>query len=272
MKTKQEKLKAFIRSNKKARERKAIIEGFKTADEFRAYLEGNGKEKKKTTKRKATKKKGGSISNDVVIHNVHILDRSGSMGSSKYGKLSVAIAGINEEITELRKADDAVYYQTIVEFDNRIKTVHNKVPIKSLQNFSTTSGGMTALNQAIGETLEKLISNHVVGEKTIVKVFTDGGENMSRGKYASAHVIKELIRDAMRYDITVAFVGTAREVLYATNNLGVSASNTLTHDNTIDTIRASFQTTNVSTKSYVSKAKKGEATLDGFYKEVGTLD
>ena len=275
MKTKQELYKSFMKANKQRREKMANNAGFNSASEFKAHLlrgiEEDKNAPKKKSKPKAKKKK------PVIdtIHNVYILDRSGSMGSTQYSesRISVALNGINNEIEEAKKDNDFENLQTIVHFDTEIVTAMSRVFVNSIKKpFRVSGRGLTALNEAVGETLEKLIPKAQSNEKTIVKVFTDGGENASHGKYAEASSVAEIIKKAEDAGFTVTFVGTQQEVSYAIRNFKVRKSNTMTHQNTKESIEYSFQQTRSATASYKSKVMKGEAVLDGFYKQTGTLE
>ena len=271
VKTKEELLKSYMRRNKVARERMAQLAGFNTGDEFKAHLKLGIEKDKGKTDSKSQSKKG----NDIIdtIHNVYIIDRSGSMGSNQpHRKLGKVIIGVNSEMSELRKDVEFKYLQTIVQFDDNIKTVVNKKPIDKVDDYMTQAGGVTALNQAVGETLKNLIDKVKPNEKTIVKIFTDGGENASKGLYSDSKKVKEIINIAEEHGITVAFVGAQNEVNYAIRRFGIKSSNTLVHENTAESVKMSFKTSTNATVAYSNKVSKGEAVLDGFYKETGKLD
>ena len=127
------------------------------------------------------------------IHNVFIVDASGSMSGGKYVN---AITGLNELLVSIANDTDSENTATIVEFeDHNIKTrldVATKIP----KTYKGT-GGMTPLNQAIGETLEYIVKTrkdkYDVSDKILVNVFTDGGENSSQGKYRNPDNLSSLI-------------------------------------------------------------------------------
>ena len=121
-----------------------------------------------------------------TIHIVHILDRSGSMEGSK---LRAALEGINTEVAELQKDTTVDYFFTLVHFGSDIVKAYRETPINKVKNIYVSSNGMTALYQAIGETLDGFPQTSPV----LVKIFTDGEENQSRGKYNNAASVKELI-------------------------------------------------------------------------------
>ena len=89
------------------------------------------------------------------IHNVFIVDASGSMSGSKYTN---AIAGLNKLLVSISNDTDSENTVTIVEFEGRNISrrldVVTKIP-KTYKGMGTD--GMTPLNQAVGETLEYIV-------------------------------------------------------------------------------------------------------------------
>lgn len=263
MKTQEQLLKAYKKANKVRRERIAAKAGFNTGDEYKAHLEAQIAGKPANT----------PSGEDVKIHNVHILDCSGSMHG---GKIRSAVQGINQEIKQLQNDDTVDYVQTYIPFGGWGSSagIHPQFfgkPILQVKQVSASASGGTPLYQAIGETLDTLIRNKDTNEKVLVKIFTDGGENTSRGRYKDPSILKAKIDEAKEKDITVTFVGTEWDVARIINRLEIDKSNTLTHDNTERGVQDSFMATAQATKTYATRALAGEDTLVGFYKQQGTL-
>src|SRR5437867_1005534 len=85
-----------------------------------------------------------------TVHNVHILDASGSM--TQNNKYSMALKGINEDIQNLKKDTSEVRSTlTIVEFEGKnIKTHFLAKELDYINKFEGDgTGGWTPLNQAI---------------------------------------------------------------------------------------------------------------------------
>lgn len=271
---------SFVKRNKVARERYAQKKGYSSAEAYLAFLKGalaafkgvEPKGKKTSTKKgnvKAKKKK--QPVKDIVIHNAHLLDASGSMSGSK---LDNALKGINGEVSELKLDKSTTYIHSFISFSGRndIRKHENRTPIKLVPKIKINSRGMTALYQAIVETLNGIIAGAKPNEKTILKIFTDGGENNSDKSIYSADVVSETIKRAEAAGVTVTFVGTKTDVDGLLSKISsLRASNTLTHTNTAESVATSFKISGSATKTYVNKAKAGEAVLDGFYKQEGTL-
>lgn len=204
-----------------------------------------------------------------TIHNVHILDRSGSMRGQKLGN---ALEGINSEISELKKDSNVIYLQSFIHFGNDMSTEKWRVGIQDVGHLHVNANGMTALNSTIGKVLEDILETRVGEEKTLVKIFTDGGENASRDKYRDNIVLSKLIKSAESKGVTVTFVGTEDDVQNVIEKLNIHKSNTISHNNTPEDIMRSFAETTEATMAYSKAVLDGEDVTAEFYsKTTGTL-
>ena len=131
--------------------------------------------------------------NDTEL--VFIIDRSGSMS----GFESDTAGGFNTMIEKQRAMDGRVHVTTVL-FSNRSQTVHDRLPIERVERMTErdcAAGGMTALYDAIGDTIEHIAGIHKyarpedVPEHTVFVITTDGEENASR-KYTRA-AVKQMI-------------------------------------------------------------------------------
>lgn len=193
-----------------------------------------------------------------TIHIVHILDRSGSMdGYGSSSKIKSALQGINTEVTELQKDANVNYLFSLVDFgDNTINKTYWQRPVSEVGHINIRANGGTPLYQAIGETLEGFPQTHPV----LVKVFTDGGENASRGKYNTAFAVKTLLASLKDKDFTVTFVGTESDVATIQRALDIAEGNTLVHDNTAEGVTRSFNKSMGATMTYASNVAQGNFT------------
>jgi Mg-chelatase subunit ChlD len=208
----------------------------------------------------------------LKIHNVFIIDASGSMFGSKY---ETAITGINELLQDIKKDTDTENTVTVVEFrGNEIKRVMDVVDADKLSGKYSGIGanGSTPLNQAVGETLEYIFGvrkNYYSSEdKVLVNVFTDGGENSSSGKYANYIYLGEYIKDLEKQGFTITFMGTKDEVNYATQSLNLSLSNTLVHTNTAASIKMSYGKTVRARQAFSKSVSAGQDATMNFYSKV----
>jgi|ERR1044072_4479138 uncharacterized protein YegL len=205
------------------------------------------------------------------IFNVFILDASGSMGGWVHGsRYKTAISGLNELLVNIKQDQDSENYTMIVEFEARnIRTTLplTKTPPETYAGMGC--GGDTPLNQAVGETIEAIVATRLkdfsINDKILINVFTDGGENASRGKYANANFLGDYIKSLESEGVTVTFMGTQSEVNYAINRLNLKASNTLAHDNTSRGIKMSFDRTVKARAAYSKSVASGQDVTEAFY-------
>lgn len=199
------------------------------------------------------------------IHNVLILDSSGSMSGAKW---NAAIEFANGDLA-INKQDTVDVENSVVIFSHYIKesTVWKAKTPQRLDNRSEFIGGSTALTDAIGETLTKLLKE-VNGEHVLVKIFTDGEENAS--KRFSRFEVRELIQRCENLGWTITFAGTEYDVKQAQKLYGVDASNTIIHQNTAESIQAMAVTYRSATSKMSKSYAAGEDVTRGFFKTINT--
>jgi Mg-chelatase subunit ChlD len=204
------------------------------------------------------------------IHNVFIIDASGSMTGSKY---SNAIDGVNELLKDIKTDTDTDNTVTVVEFEGssikRILDILNTIP-DTYGGMGT--GGSTPLNQAIGETLEYIHlarkTKYSESDKVLINIFTDGEENSSRGTYGGYNgqkILGDMIKQYEKEGFTITFMGTKSEVKYAVDILNLKESNTLTHMNTASSIKMSYDNTKKARMMYSKSVSRGEEVTQDFY-------
>lgn len=204
--------------------------------------------------------------NKPTIHTIHILDGSGSMRGPKF---DTAKSGIQEEIETLKNIKDVNYLYTIIEFSDfmSIKVLCNKIPIEDINfdklPFFNANGG-TALYDAIGNNLSSLLVQDF-NETVVVKIFTDGGENGSRT--FNTNSVRELISKLEDKGVVVTFVGTEWDVKFMVRNLKLSNSNTLSHNNTPEGVKAAYLATMDATVEFSKSVVRGESNTRGFYSQ-----
>lgn len=266
LKTKDELLKDLSKANHARKEVLANRAGFNSVEEYKKHLE------------KITIDAVNDASSEAVkpkIHIVNILDVSSSMSG---GKFEQAFKGIKNEIKEFQTDANTDYTATLVSFSyaSNIKKHYFNTPIAEVKTPILNAEGMTALNMAVGETLEELLKLDNTNVKTIVSIFTDGGENTSQGsKYASKDSVAEIIKEAEKAGMTVTFIGTDFDVKNVIKDFGINLTNTLVHNNTAKGVMDSFLSKLASTRIYSSKVSAGvsqDELLVGFYqKSTGKL-
>lgn len=210
-----------------------------------------------------------------TVHNVHLLDRSSSMRGGKYDN---AVSGINEEIRMLKKDDTVNYTQTFIEFnyegfgwnsERDLRLVRNYFlkPIAETRDYTLGAGadGGTPLYEALGTILEELLLKVPAGDKVLVKIFTDGEDLHSHGKYANKPTLAAFIKEVETKGYTITFVGTQFDTDNVITNLGITRSNTLTHNNTAEDVKRVFMVTSSATISYSKAVADGLDVKENFY-------
>lgn len=141
---------------------------------------------------------------------ITILDKSGSM----HGVVDDTIGGFNSFIKEQReKEENEEVNVTLTLFDTKISKVYVSEDIDTVAELTTKTyspGGMTALFDAVGLTIQELESKWDKDpDKVIVVIITDGQENSSV-EYTYKG-IKRLINRKEKEGFEFIFLGAGME-------------------------------------------------------------
>ncbi len=263
-------IKAVKQCNMVAREKRAKLRGFASSKLYLDALQAvvNGKES--VTSGKSTKKKTASKAGDKpVILVIDVLDRSGSMGSLSHeaSKIAHAVKGINQSVENLKAEEPAlgvIYKHVFIHFDTDI-VVSQVRNIGDVPYLSVDGRGGTSLNDAIIKAINKAIDSKQEGEKALINIYTDGGENSSRSSKQQAN---NAIKQAEKQDVVVTFVGTKYDTQNAIRDYGLHESNTLSYDGTARGMSMSVQQTSSARSTFSKKVVSGEDVRTGFYKKI----
>lgn len=221
------------------REKRAIKEGYPSKEEYERFL-----------------LQGEDFSN-VTIHIVDILDKSDSMTGSK---IEAAVKAINMGIDKLTNQNTYTLcsFGSIIRFDNLLS---NPATVTKVEKSTL---GMTKLNDAIFETLERLKSSVDKSHKVLVNIYTDGCENASRRSPVS---VRNLISELEGW-FTCTFIGREHDVMTAKNNYNIHDTNTMVYDGTSSGLEKSIVTTLAARDSYTERVSRGLDVSKGFYKDI----
>jgi ribosomal protein S8E len=267
--TNAELLTSFKKYNKKAREIRAKKFGFKSAADYIAFLSGGGyvvpaaHVQPLVVPTSSDKKKAKSVSVGPVptIHIVDIADKSGSMSG---GKDEATVEGINGGVKELQlNKANVKYTHTYCDFSNEAIIVHVAANPNDVSYIRTGTRGMTALWDAIGETVKALEPCVKKDEKVLVNIYTDGEENASHR--FTTRSIKELIDDLSKKGWTFTFIGTEKDVDTIIDKVNIHASNTRSYDGTAKGMRGAMMTNSLSRERFVKKVKANEDVSEGYF-------
>lgn len=201
------------------------------------------------------------------VHNLIILDESGSMHSIK----NTIISGFNELVQTIQgiaqKYPEQEHFISLFSFNTfGIKQLHFMDPVTALQEINAESynpSASTPLYDAMGFTMTKLEQplKPIKGKDVLVTILTDGMENASR-EY-SYQAIKKLIEEQKATGWTFTYIGTDHEVEHVARSLSID--NTMKFDKSASGTRAMFQREQRAREEYSRKIQYNEKRDKGFY-------
>ncbi|SCZ81776.1 vWA domain-containing protein [Acidaminobacter hydrogenoformans] len=157
---------------------------------------------------------------------VFILDRSGSMS----GLESDTIGGYNAMIEKQKQlAGEAVV--TTVLFDDHYELLHDRISLKGIRPITDREyyvRGTTALLDAIGKSIQKLINVHrhtaeaARADKVLFVITTDGMENASR-EYTYKKIHDMISHQKARYGWEFIFLGANIDAIETAAKFGIDA-------------------------------------------------
>lgn len=156
---------------------------------------------------------------------VFILDKSGSMS----GLEKDTIGGFNSMLQKQQKIDGECRITTVL-FDNRYELLHDRIDIRAVAPMTEKEycvGGCTALIDAVGRTIHKLVSvqkntaEEYRAEKVMFVIITDGEENASR-EYSLGQVKKMIEHEKEAYGWEFVFLGANIDAVQTAGQFGIN--------------------------------------------------
>ncbi|WP_322180159.1 vWA domain-containing protein [Neglectibacter caecimuris] len=157
---------------------------------------------------------------------VFILDKSGSMA----GLESDTIGGFNAMLKKQKEVPGECRITTVL-FDNRYELLHDRIDLRAVGPMTEREyrvGGSTALLDAIGLTIEKLVSvqkntaESYRAENVMFVIITDGEENSSR-RFSSDRVKAMIEHEKEKYGWEFVFLGANIDAVETAGKFGISA-------------------------------------------------
>ena len=164
---------------------------------------------------------------------VYILDRSGSMSG-----LEKDTIGVYNSFLKKQKAEPGQAVVTTVLFDDKCETIHDRVDIRKVEpltNRQYYARGMTALLDAVGETVKRVSNRHKnalpseVPAKTIVVITTDGCENASM-EYTYRMVKDMVCLQKEKYGWEFLFLGANIDAIETAADFGITKERAVTYE------------------------------------------
>lgn len=210
----------------------------------------------------------GSITTEKV-HNLIILDESGSMGSIQ----SQIIPGFNQIVNNIKaqKQEHPNQQHTIsfISFNSQgIKNHHFMDDVDQLQTINTKNyqpNGGTPLFDAMGHSLNRLRTAIVTDKDThvFVTVLTDGAENAS--KEYSGSSIRRLIEDLKELNWTFTYIGADHDVEAMAENIAIN--NYMSFDKSSKGMEEMFAKEQKARRSYITASDKSAFKSHNMFEE-----
>lgn len=203
------------------------------------------------------------------VHNLIILDESGSMESIKntiiqgFNELVQTIQGIEKQFPEQEHFISFITFNTLGQ-----KLVHFIDPaskLKSIDDKSYKPSSLTPLYDAMGFGINKLkqVLENRTNYNVLVTILTDGEENAS--KEYSGNDIKKLVEELKLNRWTFTYIGTDHDVEKVAFSLSIN--NTLVFAKTDADIRDMFEKERGARAVYSKKIRFNEDTSSNYFEE-----
>jgi len=203
------------------------------------------------------------------VHNLIILDESGSMGAIKV----TIIKGFNEIVETVKEVEmqfpEQEHFISFLTFNGLgRKILLWKEPVGKIDQINVMTyqpKASTPLYDAIGYSCMKL-RNDLEAEKefnVLVTILTDGEENAS--KEYSGKAIKELIEELKLNRCAFTYIGAVHDVEKVAHS--ISINNSMTFQKNDAEMKAMFEKESRSRHSYSMRIRKHEDTNTNFYED-----
>lgn len=164
---------------------------------------------------------------------IFVVDESGSMGSVR----SDVIGGFNTFLKDQKELPGEAIL-TLVKFDTNYKKLEEGTlleQVKELDNERYAPGGMTALLDAVGKTINEVVSRHATlpeedrPAKVILAVFTDGAENSST-EFTNLKDLAKMVKEREAAGWEILFLGADIDAWGDGQRMGFSKSKGVSKD------------------------------------------
>lgn len=201
------------------------------------------------------------------VHNLIILDESGSMESIK----KTIITGFNEIVQTIKGIEtqfpDQEHFISLISFNGLgQKMIHFIDPASKLGQINDTlykPDASTPLYDAMGSGINKLkqVLQNQTDYNVLVTVLTDGEENAS--KEFSGPDIKKMVDELKKQRWTFTYIGADHDVERMAASLSITNTMTFTKDK--EDMDRMFTAEKMSRANYSKKIQLKEDTEEGFY-------
>lgn len=194
---------------------------------------------------------------------IFVIDKSGSMSNL----VGDTIGGFNGFI-ESQKAIEGKATLTTVLFDSSWRILHNGVDLHEVKPMTTSdyiAGGMTAMLDAIGETINRVQDRHdELGEEkpeNVLFVITTDGEENSSHKFTKSQIEKMIKHQTNGHGWKFMFLGANMDAVKEATSIGISSDYATGYTYTSKGINDVYTTMSCVTSSL--RGVKGDDGLSG---------
>jgi hypothetical protein len=203
------------------------------------------------------------------VHNLIILDESGSMQSIKnsiiqgFNAIVQTVKGIGKQYPEQEHLITLITFNGLGQ-----KILHFIDPVEKLEEIDASRympGASTPLYDAMGFSFAKLrqVLENVKDYNVLVTIMTDGEENTS--KEYTGFTIKKIIEELKLNRWTFTYIGTDHDVeKFATS---ISITNIMKFEKNLKDIEVMFEKERSSRIMYSQKIRNKEETSEGYYED-----
>jgi len=191
-------------------------------------------------KKKINKKNG-------EINVVFILDKSGSMQSC----WDSTISGFNEYLKGLKKGKEKVKFSLTL-FNTTVETRYVDEPLENIKKLDKkfyVPDGMTALYDAVYQTLSEVEKKAKDVGKFLVVIMTDGEENSSK-EYTDKNVFAKIDEMKKKGNWTFVFMGANQDSWIMGQKFGLAKNNVTNYQSTSKGMIKAMQVLSHSTQAY----------------------
>lgn len=187
-----------------------------------------------------------------------VLDRSGSMAHL----VPETIGGYNGFIDKLKADKLPKHFVTLTVFDTDVDVLYamtdlEQVPALTRDDYKI--GGMTALYDALAETINAVDQQVTADDRVLVLLITDGQENSSK-EVTTAAKMKEIIdRYTARANWTFTYLSASPTAFADSGSIGVAAGNTQAYQATRTGTQQAFVRVAHSTANYSGQSVSASA-------------
>jgi uncharacterized protein YegL len=182
---------------------------------------------------------------------VFVLDKSGSMSSVEAATRS----GFNEYIGTLKKDKQSKYAFSLTLFDTEVTKRYTNVRLAEVEDLDSKNyrpDGMTALYDAVMQTVNETAKSVTDDQKILCVIMTDGEENSSK-EYTDKD-LKQRIKELEGKNWSFVFLGANQDSWAVGQKFGLARGNVVNFVASDAGVAKSFATVARSTSMYACSA------------------